>query len=125
MIAYTVTAEFDDPAVAQEWIAWLRDGHLAEVIAGGALDATIVQLDRNAGGGESGGPIRCEVRYHFASRESFRRYEQEHAPRLRAEGLQRFPPHRGIRMTRSVGSVAVRHHDAGRSESTSQGRATT
>jgi hypothetical protein len=125
MIAYTVTAEFDDPAVAQEWIAWLRDGHLAAVIAGGALDATIVQLDRDAGGGESDGPIRCEVRYHFASRESFRRYEQEHAPRLRAEGLLRFPPHRGIKMARSVGTVAAHHHGRAGNAPASQGRATT
>lgn len=109
MIAYTVTAEFDDARVADEWIAWLRDGHLAEVIAGGALSATIVRTDGDVSSSASGGAVvRCEVRYHFASRESFRRYEQQHAPRLRADGLLRFPPHRGIKMRRSIGEVVAR-----------------
>lgn len=109
MIAYTVTTEFDDARVADEWIAWLRDGHLAQVIAGGALDATIIRFDADPPSGSRGGAaVRCEVRYHFASRESFRRYEQEHAPRLRADGLLRFPSHRGIKMTRSIGEVVAR-----------------
>jgi hypothetical protein len=109
MIAYTVTAQFNDPKIAEEWIAWLRDGHLAEVIAGGALDATIVRFDADSSDTPGDrAAVRCEVRYHFASRESFRRYEQDHAPRLRADGLLRFPTHRGITMTRSLGEVVVR-----------------
>ena len=31
MIAYTVGCTFTDPAVAEAWLAWLRDGHLADV----------------------------------------------------------------------------------------------
>jgi hypothetical protein len=102
MIAYTVTAEFDDETVARQWIDWLRNGHLAEVIAGGALDAEIVRFDREA----ASGVVICEVRYHFATRGDFARYERDHAPRLRAEGLKHFPPERGVRYRRSVGEVA-------------------
>ncbi len=29
MISYTVICEFDDPEVAEQWIAWLEDEHLA------------------------------------------------------------------------------------------------
>lgn len=101
-LLYTVTATFDDPAVAEEWIAWLRDGHLAEVIAGGATGAEVVRLD-----GEPGGPTRCEVRYRFPSREVFARYERDHAPRLRSEGMSRFPPERGVRLARTVGMSAL------------------
>jgi hypothetical protein len=97
MIAYTVACSFDDPAVAGAWVAWLRDGHLAEVCAAGALDGRIVKLD---------GPApRYEVRYHFADRAAFEAYERGTAARLRAEGLARFPPERGVRYARTIGEV--------------------
>ena len=100
MIAYTVSCTFNDPAIADEWIGWLRDEHLAEVCAAGALDAEVIRFD--------GTPVRCEVRYHFASREAFVAYERDHAPRLRAEGLKRFPPERGLQYARSLGDVVHR-----------------
>ncbi len=97
MIAYTVACTFDDAAVGEAWVAWLRDGHLDEVCAAGALDARIVQLD---------GPApRYEVRYHFADRAAFDAYEAGPAAGLRAEGLARFPPERGVAYARSVGEV--------------------
>jgi hypothetical protein len=97
MIAYTVAATFADAAVAEEWLGWLRSGHLAEVLAGGALSAEVIEWD---------GPERSfEVSYHFPSRQAFAKYEREHAPRLRAEGLERFPPGRGVTYRRMVGVV--------------------
>jgi len=96
-IAYTVSATFSSCAVADEWIAWLTGGHIAEVIRGGATDAEIVHLD--------GDECRYEIRYHFPSRDVFRAYEQNHAPRLRAEGLERFPASRGIVYARTTGTV--------------------
>jgi hypothetical protein len=105
MISYTVTAEFDDAAVAREWVDWLRDGHLAEVLAAGAMDAEIVRFDREAAGGLR---TLCEVRYHFTSREAFAAYERDHAPGLRAAGLKLFPPQRGVRYQRSLGEVVCK-----------------
>lgn len=104
MIAYTVSCTFNDKAVAEEWIAWLREEHLAEVCAAapGILDAEVIRCD--------GTPVRCEVRYHFASRQAFALYEKNHAPRLRAEGLKRFPPERGLKYERTLGEV-VHVHD--------------
>lgn len=96
--AYTVMADFDDPAVAKEWAAWLRDGHLADVLAGGALEAMVVQL----------GPLELEARYLFADAAAFKKYEQHSAPKLRAEGLAKFPASRGVRLTRSTGEVLAR-----------------
>lgn len=93
--SYTVTGEFDDAAVAAEWIAWLQHGHLDDVLEGGALEAELVQLS----------PLKFEVRYRFASAESFAAYERDFAPKLRAEGLSRFPPSRGVRMARATGQI--------------------
>lgn len=96
-VAYTVTATFADAALAEEWLRWLTGGHIAEVLAGGATDAEMIELD---------GPQRSfEVRYHFPSREAFAAYERDHAPRLRAEGLRLFPVERGVTYRRSVGVV--------------------
>jgi hypothetical protein len=96
-IAYTVTATLPDEATATEWLRWLREGHIAAVLAGGANAAEIIALD---------GPGQAfEVRYRFPSREAFDRYEREVAPRLRAEGLLRFPAARGISYRRWVGVV--------------------
>lgn len=97
--AYTVAVEFEDASVAEEWLAWLRDPHLAEVLASGAQDAELIELDTPAP------RRRFEVRYHFASAAAFAVYERDHAPRLRAEGLARFPTERGIRYQRSTGAV--------------------
>src|SRR5262249_35181169 len=44
-IAYTVVATFEDSKVAQEWLEWLHNGHVAQVLAAGATDAEIVELD--------------------------------------------------------------------------------
>jgi len=99
-LAYTVTASFVDPAVADQWLRWLTGGHVAEVLAAGAVAAEITVLD---------GPGHVlEVRYHFPSRPVFEEYERLHAPRLRAEGLRLFPPGRGISYQRSVGAVVYR-----------------
>lgn len=104
MIAYTVTAYFTNASVAQEWVDWLRNGHLAEVLAGGAIRAEVVRMD--AALGTSGTPeVRCEARYHFADHDSFATYERDIAPGLRADGLKRFPPERGIRYERTVGTI--------------------
>jgi hypothetical protein len=96
-VAYTVAATFADAALAEAWLRWLRDGHIAAVLDGGASRAEVVALDEPA--------HSYEVRYRFPSREAFARYERDHAPRLRAEGLWLFPPERGVSYRRSVGIV--------------------
>ncbi len=99
-IAYTVTADFDSLEVASEWVRWLQDGHLAEVLQGGASHAAIVRVEPT-----EANPLRFEARYHFPSMQVFQRYEKEFAPKLRAEGLAKFPASRGARMSRALGEV--------------------
>jgi hypothetical protein len=109
MFSYVVRCVFDHADAKEGFLAWLRDHHVADVCTSGAEDAEIVTLDATA---EI--PHALEIRYRFASRDSFERYEREHAPWLRAEGLAEAArlgasPGRGITMTRSTGeSVAWR-----------------
>jgi hypothetical protein len=99
MFCYTVRCTFESPQVAEEWLDWLRRGHLAEVCAAGARDAEVVRID--------GPAIILEARYHFDNRAAFERYEHEHAPRLRADGLKQFPAQRGVKYERSTGEVVA------------------
>ncbi len=94
-IRYTVACTFVDANVARDWLAWLENGHLADVCACGAVSAEAVQMD--------GPGITYEARYLFPSREAFDGYERDHAPRLRAEGLEKFPLDLGLSYRRSVG----------------------
>lgn len=98
-IAYSVITTLPDEATASEYIAWLEDGHVDEVVRGGAHSAMIVRIE------EPPGSIQVETRYVFANRDAFDRYVSTVAPRLRADGLARFGPERGIFMQRRVGRV--------------------
>lgn len=92
--AYTVTCELPDEDVAAEWVAWLTGGHMQQLIDTGASSASLIQLE----------PLKYEVRYLYPSRLAFEQYEKEHAPSLRAEGLQKFPASLGLVYRRSTGS---------------------
>jgi hypothetical protein len=98
-IAYTVQCRIEKAEKAAEWLNWLRGGHIADVLAGGAESAEIVQMDREPGEADH----VFEIRYRFASRETYEHYIAHHAPALRAEGLKRFPPEDGFSYKRSVG----------------------
>jgi len=94
---YVVHASFENSEVAGEWLDWLRDGHCQAVLDAGATAVELVALDS--------AERTYEVRYDFPDEAVFRRYEREHAPRLRDEGLARFPLSRGVAYARATGSV--------------------
>ncbi len=108
MFAYSVICQFtgtDAEGTAQRWLEWLIDQHLADVLAAGAASADVVRWD--------GEPLTLEVRYTFASRAAFNQYEQEHAPRLRAEGIAKFPPSElGLIYRRQTGDIVASPHTA-------------
>lgn len=103
-VLYVVTATLPDEATAREYIAWLEDGHVDEVIARGAHSGMIVRLDPTPA--DRPGTVRVETHYVFGTRELFDTYVERHAPTLRADGLKRFPPERGIAFERRVGEIA-------------------
>ncbi len=97
---YAVTATFPDERTAAEYVDWLACGHTQHVISAGAASARIVRLDTSPGQ-----PLQIETQYLFPSRAAFDQYVATAAPALRAEGLAKFPPGRGITMQRRSGEV--------------------
>jgi hydroxyacylglutathione hydrolase len=96
---YVVRAEATTRELLQRYERWLGvEGHVAEVVRAGALRGEVVRID--------GEPPRIEVHYTFASRAAFAAYERDHAPRLRAEGLAKFPS--GITFARTSGDLVAK-----------------
>lgn len=98
--AYIVRASLPDAATADDYVAWLRDEHLAAVIRAGAQSARVVRMDADGG-------VVVEVTYEFASESALKEYLTRHAPGLRAEGLKRFGSERRITFDRRVGVVVA------------------
>ncbi len=108
---YSVRSRFTNAATRAEFIGWLAGGHLADVVKAGALDAELVELEpERDGSGDAPGDVPGDVesRYHFASREAYEAYAAGPAVALRAEGMAKFPPERGITMTRGFARSVVR-----------------
>ena len=94
-ILYTVSCQTDDMPKAAAWMSWLQNGHMAAVMAGGAIRAELLQT----------GPHSYAVQYLFPDQTAFDHYEAVHAPALRAEGLARFPAESGFTYSRTVSPV--------------------
>jgi len=97
-IAYTVICTIEKKEKAHAWLSWLRGGHVQNALAGGAESAQIIQRD-------DGPPVTFEVRYVFPDRAAYDAYIRDHAPRLREEGLKRFPPEDGFSYDRTTGEI--------------------
>ena len=59
---YSVTATFPDRATADSFIAWLVEGHIADVIRGGAESGRVIALDGEPTE-DGGASIRVETQY--------------------------------------------------------------
>lgn len=96
-LLYIVRCRFAEGCedIAGRWLDWLGERHLAEVLAAGAISAEIFQMKEP--------PLQFEIHYRFASELDFAHYEQNHAPRLRADGLARFPLSLGLSYERRSG----------------------
>ena len=68
----------------------------------GAESARAVRLDPDVDG-----ETLCEALYTFADRSAFDAYLARHAPRLREEGLERFPLSLGLSYSRTVGEIVA------------------
>ena len=97
MFSYTVRCRFSNPDIAKEWFEWLRNDHVQDVIDCGADSAEIVKMDSVH--------LTFEIRYQFLNRNAFEEYEQDHAHRLRKEGLLKYPLTLGLEYERTTGEV--------------------
>ncbi len=80
---YEVTATLHDESIVEAWTRWMQGEHIADVVRAGACSGRLIRLD--------GETLRFAIQYEFDSREAFEQYLRDHAPRLRAEGVARFP----------------------------------
>ena len=96
MFSYTVRCCISDPSIAVKWLSWLKDQHIQDVIDAGATSAEIFQMEDGQ---------TYEIRYQFATKSEFEAYESNHAPRLRKEGLEKFPLEMGLEYSRSTGQL--------------------
>lgn len=91
MLSYEVTIQLDDVSLAEALEAYMREGHVAAVLATGCfVDAHFEQSAADV----------YRTRYSVASRQDLDRYLSDHAPRLRADFQEHFPA--GLRVTRAV-----------------------
>ncbi len=86
MIVYNVTVKID-ASRADEWLAWMRQEHIPEVVATGLF--TSYRLCRIMVDDEDGGQTFA-TQYACASRDLFDRYVSEFAPALRDKQRARF-----------------------------------
>jgi Domain of unknown function (DUF4286) len=104
---YVVRIAFVEREAMEGFVVWLRDRHIEDVCDAGAIDAELLRLDVQADGRHA-----VEARYGFASREEFTRYERDHAPRLRADGLAQLArlgvPSDRVTFTRTTGEIVLR-----------------
>lgn len=120
-VAYTVIASLPSAEVADEYVYWLLNGHIQAVLGAartaagpstaGPLRAEVIRLDAQPTGSAAGtsptaGAAQIEVRYTFPSRGVLEIYLRDHAPGLRADGLARFGPERGVVFRRTIGELA-------------------
>jgi hypothetical protein len=102
VVVYSIRAEFADAATRERYLAWLREGHCAAIVReGGALSGEVTLVEDGT----------VESRYVFGSRADYDAYESGPGVRLRAEGIRRFPPDSGLKLSRSLGIRAIRVPD--------------
>jgi Domain of unknown function (DUF4286) len=86
MVIYNVTIKVAN-AIQQEWLQWLKEEHIPEVIATGCFThAVIVRLlevdDRE-------GPTYA-VQYHAPSKALYNNYIENHAPAIRQKSFDKW-----------------------------------
>ena len=91
MLSYEVTIQLEDASLAEALETYMRDKHVAEVVATGCF------LDGRFERSEAG---VYRSRYTVASQEDLDRYLAEHAATLRGDFHERFPS--GVRLSRAV-----------------------
>jgi hypothetical protein len=85
MILYNVTVSIDQ-SVHQEWLQWMRETHIPEVLATGCfLESRLSRIQ-----GEEEGGVTFSVMYLAPSQEKYDEYQQVFAPKLQADHTKRY-----------------------------------
>jgi len=85
MVLYNVTVSVD-PAIAEEWLQWMREIHIPEVMATGCfLESRLSRVH-----GEEEGGLTYSVLYLSPDQTTLTRYQKEFAPALQLAHSQRY-----------------------------------
>lgn len=85
MILYNVTTSLD-PAIADEWVSYMREHHMAEVVGTGCfIRSHLLRLLNEEDNG-----ITYAAQYFAISLDQLEAYQQHFAPELRADMDRRF-----------------------------------
>jgi hypothetical protein len=86
MYLYNVTVNLED-SIHDEWMNWMTQKHLAEVMATGCFVAhrmlkVLTEIENNG--------TTYSVQYYFNTMADYERYQEKFAPALRSEGQKKF-----------------------------------
>ena len=85
MILYNVTISID-PDVHDEWLQWMKETHIPDVMATGLfIENKIARILAEEEGGKA-----YSIQYLLRNMDDYETYQQEHAPRLQAEHIERY-----------------------------------
>jgi hypothetical protein len=85
MILYNVTVSID-PAIAEDWVNWMRSNHIPDVMATGCfVESRISRVHGEEEGGET-----YAITYLSPSQEKMDEYQQQHAPVLQKDHSERY-----------------------------------
>ncbi|MEN9440014.1 MAG: hypothetical protein RLZ33_90 [Bacteroidota bacterium] len=85
MILYNVTVSID-PAIAEDWVNWMRSNHIPDVMATGCfVESRISRVH-----GEEEGGVTYAITYLSPSQEKMDEYQQQHAPVLQKDHAERY-----------------------------------
>jgi Domain of unknown function (DUF4286) len=100
-VRYTVTATLSSPSVLEEYLDWLRNGHVQAVVAGGAEVAEVCVVDD---------PDKTQVdsSYVFPSREVMQAYFDGPAIALREDGKLKFVDTGKVTFARRISEIRFR-----------------
>ena len=84
-VFYNVTVSLD-PSIEQDWLLWMKDIHIPEVLATGMfLQSKILRIH----GFEENG-VTYAIQYRLASMDLLNKYQAEFAPALKADHFNRY-----------------------------------
>lgn len=85
MIIYNVTVSID-PAVHEEWLQWMKEVHIPEVMETGSFMAN--RICRILAYEEGG--LSYSIQYDVKDMETYDHYQKEFAPKLQADHTNRY-----------------------------------
>ena len=86
MVIYNVTINIEDD-VHDEWLSWMRDRHIPDMLSTGKFThakMTKVLVEEEMGG------TSYSIQYTCPDKKTLKRYYEENAEQMRADGQKRF-----------------------------------